>query len=90
MGGHRLHHAFGLANRAGHFECDTRKTSAQLVNDRREIVLEVPALRDEHRDDDDAIEPFRDHYGRTFLQGRREKLEESEFDSKIERTGEDR
>ena len=90
MGGHGLDHTFGFANGAGHFKGDIRKASTQLVDDQRQIILEMSALSDEHRHDDDAIETFSNRRRRAVLKARRQEFEKGKFDSQTRRAVEDR
>lgn len=65
----------------GLLQLHLRMRRAHLVDDLRQIVPEVPALRDEHRQHDDAFEALVDHLRRDVRQAGCGQLEKGKFDA---------
>ena len=56
---------------------------AQLIEDERQIVLQMPALCDEHRHDDNPVKSFGHERSDTVRKIGREELEKSQFDAQV-------
>ena len=79
MRSHCLHHGIRFAKRSGLFETDLRMQAAQLVEQQRNVTLQMTSCRNKHRQYNDALKAFGDQGSSAIVQIGRKEVEESKL-----------
>ena len=90
MCSHCLHDAVRLPDCSSQFKIDGGMCLAQCLKEFRQVFLEVAALGDEHRNDNNALKTLHDQHLGTLGKIRFNKLKECQLNAHFRRTNQDR